>query len=61
MVRVGDSFAVLTYLYMTTVALQVAAQMNVGAEIVDLRSLDRAGLDWETIGASIRNTKSRRR
>jgi 2-oxoisovalerate dehydrogenase E1 component len=57
-VRVGDSFTVLTYLYMTTVALQVADQMNVGAEIVDLRSLDRAGLDWETIGASIRKTNN---
>ena len=57
-VRLGDSFTVLTYLYMTTVAIQVAEQMNVGAEIVDLRSLDRAGLDWETIGASIRKTNN---
>ncbi len=57
-VRLGDSFTVLTYLYMTPVAIQVADQMNVGAEIVDLRSLDRAGLDWETIGASIRKTNN---
>ena len=30
--------------------------LGVDAEIIDLRTLDRAGLDWETIGASIRKT-----
>ena len=31
---------------------------GIDAEVIDLRSLDRAGLDWETIGASIRKTNN---
>src|SRR5699024_1931656 len=31
---------------------------DAGAEIVDLRWLDRASIDWETIGASIRKTNN---
>jgi 2-oxoisovalerate dehydrogenase E1 component len=31
---------------------------NVDAEIVDLRWLDRASVDWETIGDSIRKTNN---
>src|ERR1017187_2570308 len=57
-VRLGDSFTVLTYLFMTPLAIQVAEQMGVDAEVIDLRSLDRAGLDWETIGSSIRKTNN---
>lgn len=57
-VRPGRAFTVLTYSYMTTVALRVAAEMGIDPEIVDLRSLDRAGLDWETIGASVRKTNN---
>ena len=57
-VRPGKAFTVLTYLYMTPVALDAAEKMGLDAEIIDLRSLDRAGLDWETIGASIRKTNN---
>jgi 2-oxoisovalerate dehydrogenase E1 component len=32
--------------------------LGIDAEVIDLRSLDRAGLDWETIGASIRKTNN---
>ncbi len=42
-VRPGKEFTVLTYLYMTPVALDVAEKMGLDAEIIDLRSLDRAG------------------
>lgn len=57
-VRPGKAFTVLTYLAMVPVALQVAEQMGVDAEIIDLRSLDRAGIDWATIGASIEKTNN---
>jgi 2-oxoisovalerate dehydrogenase E1 component len=57
-VRSGTSFTVLTYSYMTTIALQVAKDMGIDPEIIDLRSLDRAGLDWETNGASVRKTNN---
>ena len=35
---------------------QAVEALGVDAELIDLRSLDRAGLDWETIEASIRKT-----
>ena len=49
---------VLTYLAMTPLAVEAAEKTGIDAEIIDLRSLDRAGLDWETIGASIRKTNN---
>jgi 2-oxoisovalerate dehydrogenase E1 component len=55
--RRGSAFTVLTYLAMTPLAVQAAEELGIDAEIIDLRSLDRAGLDWETIGASIRKTR----
>jgi 2-oxoisovalerate dehydrogenase E1 component len=57
-VRPGTAFTVLTYLSMTHHAVNAANEMGIDAEIIDLRSLDRAGLDWETIGASIRKTNN---
>jgi len=57
-VRPGSAFTVLTYLAMTPKAIAAADEMGVDAEIIDLRSLDRAGLDWETIGESIRKTNN---
>lgn len=55
-VRRGAAFTVLTYLSMVSKAVEVANEMGIDAEIIDLRSLDRAGLDWETIGSSVRKT-----
>lgn len=55
-VRQGKAFTVLTYLTMVEKAVKVAEEMGIDAEIIDLRSLDRAGLDWETIGASVKKT-----
>jgi 2-oxoisovalerate dehydrogenase E1 component len=57
-VKSGSAFTVLTYLAMTPLAVQVANEMGIDAEIIDLRSLDRAGIDWETIGASVRKTNN---
>ncbi len=55
-VRPGSAFTVLTYLAMTPLAVRAANELGIDAEVIDLRSLDRAGLDWETIVASIRKT-----
>lgn len=57
-VRPGSRLTVLTYLAMTPLAVKVADETCLDIEVVDLRSLDRAGLDWETIGASIRKTNN---
>ena len=57
-VRPGSRLTVLTYLAMTPLAVKVADESGLDIEVVDLRSLDRAGLDWETIGASIRKTNN---
>ena len=55
-VRRGGAFTVLTYLSLVSKAIEVANEMGIDAEIIDLRSLDRGGLDWETIGNSVRKT-----
>lgn len=55
-VRSGVAFTVLTYLTMVEKAVRAAEQLGIDAEIIDLRSLDRGSLDWETIGASVRKT-----
>lgn len=57
-VRAGGRLTVLTYLAMTSQAVKVADELGLDAEIIDLRSLDRAGIDWETIGESIRKTNN---
>jgi len=54
--REGAAFTVLTYLTMVGAAVRVAEDMGVDAEIIDLRSLDRAGLDWDTISRSVEKT-----
>jgi 2-oxoisovalerate dehydrogenase E1 component len=42
---------------MTAYTLQAVEQVGtVDAEVIDLRWLDRASIDWDTIGESIRKT-----
>jgi 2-oxoisovalerate dehydrogenase E1 component len=55
-VRTGAAMTVLTYLAMVPKTAAVIDTLGVDAELIDLPSLDRAGLDWETIEASIRKT-----
>lgn len=57
-VRKGSAFTVLTYLAMVPLAVKVAEELGIDVEVIDLRSLDRAGIDWETIGESIRKTNN---
>jgi 2-oxoisovalerate dehydrogenase E1 component len=57
--RPGDEVTVLTYLAMTSYVLQAVEDLgSVDAEVIDLRWLDRASIDWDTIGASIRKTNN---
>lgn len=57
-VKSGNSFTVLSYLSMIQLAVNVSDEMGLDVEVIDLRSLDRAGIDWKTIGASIRKTNN---
>jgi 2-oxoisovalerate dehydrogenase E1 component len=55
--RTGSELTVLSYLAMTAYVLEAVEGVGVDAEVVDLRWLDRASLDWDTIGTSIRKTR----
>jgi 2-oxoisovalerate dehydrogenase E1 component len=54
--REGNRLTILTYLGMVRHVLAVVDELKLDADVIDLRSLDRAGLDWETIEASVRKT-----
>jgi 2-oxoisovalerate dehydrogenase E1 component len=57
--RTGNDVTILTYLAMTNYVLDAVDQLGtVDAEVIDLRWLDRASIDWETIGESIRKTNN---
>jgi 2-oxoisovalerate dehydrogenase E1 component len=58
--RTGSQVTVLSYLAMVPYVLEAVESLDgaVDAEVVDLRWLDRASIDWETIGASIRKTNN---
>ena len=56
--RQGGKVTILTYLSMVSRALKAAEAAGVDAEIIDLRTLDRASLDWDTIGESIKKTNN---
>jgi 2-oxoisovalerate dehydrogenase E1 component len=54
--RTGDAVTVLTYLAMTNYVLEAVDDGGFDAEVIDLRWLDRASIDWETIGSSIKKS-----
>ncbi len=54
--RSGTRLTVISYLNMTNVVLEATSRTGIDAEVIDLRWLDRASLDWDTVGASIRKT-----
>jgi 2-oxoisovalerate dehydrogenase E1 component len=57
--RQGSQITVISYLAMVRQVLDAVAQLgSVDAEVIDLRWLDRASIDWDTIGASIRKTNN---
>jgi 2-oxoisovalerate dehydrogenase E1 component len=56
--RAGSDVTVLTYLSMVARASAAIDQTGIDAELIDLRFLDRASLDWATVGESIRKTNA---
>lgn len=56
--RAGGEVTVLTYLSMVKHSLTAVEQSGMDAEVIDLRWLDRASFDWETVEASIRKTNN---
>ena len=56
--REGSDVTVLTYLSMVDDALDAVEQTGIDADVIDLRWLDRASIDWDTIGASIQKTNA---
>jgi len=56
--REGNDVTVISYLSMVRHSLEAVEQTGIDAEVIDLRWLDRASLDWETLGESIRKTNS---
>jgi 2-oxoisovalerate dehydrogenase E1 component len=52
----GQRMTILTYLAMVQPVLEAVERLGVDADVIDLRSLDRAGIDWETIERSIDKT-----
>lgn len=54
--RTGDKVTVITYLAMVQPVIDIVDELNADVDVIDLRWLDRASLDWDTIGESIRKT-----
>jgi len=56
--RSGQAVTVLTYLSMVHHTLEAVEQTGIDVEVIDLRWLDRASLDWDTVQTSIRKTNN---
>ncbi|MGP3534371.1 alpha-ketoacid dehydrogenase subunit alpha/beta [Microbacterium sp. RD1] len=54
----GSEATVISYLSMVRHAAEAIEQTGVDADLIDLRWLDRASIDWDTIGESIRKTNA---
>ncbi|MFT3873561.1 MAG: thiamine pyrophosphate-dependent enzyme [Nocardioides sp.] len=55
--REGDDLTVISYLTMVGHCLEAIDQVpDLSVDLIDLRWLDRASLDWETIEASVKKT-----
>jgi 2-oxoisovalerate dehydrogenase E1 component len=56
--REGDDVTVISYLSMVGRSSTAIEATGIDAELVDLRWLDRASIDWGTIGESIKKTNN---
>jgi len=52
----GSAVTVISYLAMTNYCLKAITEEGFDADLIDLRWLDRASIDWDTIEASVRKT-----
>ncbi len=56
--RTGNDVTVISYLSMVARCAEAIEQTGMDAELIDLRWLDRASLDWDTIETSVRKTNA---
>ncbi|MCA1942196.1 MAG: MFS transporter [Yonghaparkia sp.] len=56
--REGSEVTVISYLSMVRHCVEAIEQTGMDAELIDLRWLDRASLDWATIEASVKKTNA---
>ena len=56
--RTGSDVTVISYLSMVGHSLEAIEQTGIDGELIDLRWLDRASIDWETIEASVKKTNA---
>ncbi len=56
--REGAEVTVISYLSMVGESAKAIDETGIDADLIDLRFLDRASIDWETIGASIQKTNA---
>ncbi|WP_182353293.1 alpha-ketoacid dehydrogenase subunit alpha/beta [Flaviflexus huanghaiensis] len=54
--RTGDEVTVISYLSMVAQSIEAVEKTGVDADVIDLRWLDRASIDWDTIGESVKKT-----
>jgi len=58
LVTTGEEMTVITYSSMVHHAKEALEQTGVGADLIDLRFLDKASIDWDTTGASFQKTNN---
>ena len=58
LVREGNDATVISYLNMVNISAEALEQTGIDADLIDLRFLDRASIDWGAIEASIKKTNS---
>jgi len=56
--RAGKDLTILTYGAMVKKTLEAVAQEGIDAEVIDLRWLDKASFDWQSVGESIKKTNN---
>lgn len=56
--RSGTEVTVISYLSMVERCVEAVEQTGLDAEVIDLRWLDRASIDWDTIQTSVRKTNA---
>ncbi len=54
--KAGSDCTVLTYGPLVRKAIDAAAEAGIDAEVIDLRTLDPYGLDWDAVGESVERT-----
>ncbi len=54
--REGKDVTIISYLSMVRHCLEAVEQTGIDADVIDLRWLDRASLDWETIESTVKKT-----